>query len=186
MEQILYKVPVPQLAGMDEAGMRRAVEAYMRESQRQMRMIFEALGMKDDEQDAATSAAQKTADDLATRDADYVTETGTQGDWDYRKWKSGIVECWAHSLSVTMGTYSTWTTDLKYANGDINYPFTFASADDMDVLITVTDKSSTTEANGLLLIARKSTNKCSIRFVRKAALSPIYVNVYIRGTLPTT
>lgn len=27
---------------------------------------------------------------------DYIVEQGTSGDWTYRKWKSGVAECWAH------------------------------------------------------------------------------------------
>ena len=31
--------------------------------------------------------------------ADYVTEQGTSGIWTYRKWKSGIKECWANTTT---------------------------------------------------------------------------------------
>lgn len=148
---------------------------------------------------AAAAAAQKKADAAATpeqvaeaiaqsegRVSDYIVETGTSGDWEYEKYKSGAVECRATSFAVSMGTYADWTTDLKYATGDIDYPFTFADADDMDVDVTVTNKSGTTEINGLILIAIKSTTKCRIRFVRKTAASTMYVNVRIRGKLAAT
>lgn len=35
-----------------------------------------------------------TLSDLSNREADYVVEEGTKGIWTYRKWNSGIAECW--------------------------------------------------------------------------------------------
>jgi hypothetical protein len=49
---------------------------------------------------------------------DYVVEQGTSGIWTYRKWDSGIAECW--------GTYSNTISASTVSNGNyINYPFTF-------------------------------------------------------------
>ena len=134
---------------------------------------------------AAASDARKAATKQSLAYKDYIVETGTSGDWEYEKYKSGAVECRATSFAVSMGTWATWITDLIWSTGDINYPFTFANADDMDVDVTVTNKSGTTEVNGLILIAIKSTTKCQIRFVRKIAASTMYVNVRIRGKLAT-
>lgn len=36
--------------------------------------------------------------------ADYVVEQGTSGIWTYRKWNSGIAECWTTSTLNTTGT----------------------------------------------------------------------------------
>ncbi len=43
MELINYSVKVPQLDGMTEKQRNRAIEDYMRESNRQLRMIFEQI-----------------------------------------------------------------------------------------------------------------------------------------------
>ena len=63
--------------------------------------------------------------------ADYVIEVDTDGTWYWRKWKSGLAECWAHStgpsnapnwhitlpawvvsiISVTTSSYVTGRTD---------------------------------------------------------------------------
>lgn len=37
--------------------------------------------------------------------ADYIVETGTSGIWTYRKWNSGIAECWGY-----------WTTTSTFPN----------------------------------------------------------------------
>ena len=135
------------------------------------------------------SLAKQLTEESASKIAeitDYVVETGTQSGWKYKKWKSGLVECWASSLEVSMGNYSTWTTDLLYSTGSITYPFTFANSDNMDVFVNCTTKDGTTEVNGIILIAIKSTTGCQIRFVRKTAASKMYINAYIRGTLATS
>lgn len=46
---------------------------------------------------------------------DFVVETGTSGIWTYRKWNSGIAECWGKiGLTQTSnGSYSTpWVNNL--------------------------------------------------------------------------
>ena len=37
--------------------------------------------------------------------ADYVVAQGTSGIWTYRKWNSGIAECWTTSTLNTTGTF---------------------------------------------------------------------------------
>lgn len=41
--------------------------------------------------------------------ADYIVEQGTSGGWTYRKWNSGIAECWGtHKYALTR--WSAWGT----------------------------------------------------------------------------
>ena len=35
--------------------------------------------------------------------ADYIIEQGTSGAWTYRKWNSGIAECWGHFGTTSTG-----------------------------------------------------------------------------------
>ena len=40
---------------------------------------------------------------------DYVIEQGTSGIWTYRKWNSGVAECWGTtSVTVTLSTVATY------------------------------------------------------------------------------
>lgn len=43
--------------------------------------------------------------------ADYVVEQGTSGAWTYRKWNSGVSECWAH-FGTTSTNNGAWTTNF--------------------------------------------------------------------------
>lgn len=58
--------------------------------------------------------------------ADYVVEQGTSGIWTYRKWNSGLAECWG-IYTTTSACTKAWGT-LFYSDTlapRINYPFTF-------------------------------------------------------------
>ena len=58
---------------------------------------------------------------------DYVIEEGTSGIWRYRKWESGLAECWGNS-SQTIDINNVWDAagNLVYGTGEpVLYPFTF-------------------------------------------------------------
>ena len=64
----------------------------------------------------------------STTPFDYVTEEGTSGIWTYRKWLSGIAECWA---SYSYGSISAGGPIGGYYYGftsAIAFPFTYSSA----------------------------------------------------------
>jgi hypothetical protein len=59
---------------------------------------------------------------------DYVTSNGTSNGWRYRKWNSGLIECWC-SVSITP-SFSTWHTDFYISSstyGNYAYPFTMSN-----------------------------------------------------------
>ena len=61
---------------------------------------------------------------------DYVVECSLTGDWAYRKWASGIAECWCYKeiKNIEITQSDKWAgTDMYYKNlGRLpNYPFTF-------------------------------------------------------------
>ena len=52
---------------------------------------------------------------------DYIVEQGTSGIWTYRKWASGIAECWGKKIASVI-TSSTWAGYYTGAIGSINFP----------------------------------------------------------------
>lgn len=56
-----------------------------------------------------------------------IEEEGTSGIWYYRKWSSGIAECWLESdLSLTGSTPVAYMNDSAYlSHATVNLPFTF-------------------------------------------------------------
>ena len=53
--------------------------------------------------------------------ADYVVAQGTSGIWTYRKWNSGIAECWTTSSVNTTGTF--WANVMGGHGLYVNYNF---------------------------------------------------------------
>ena len=54
---------------------------------------------------------------------DYIVEQGTSGIWTYRKWNSGIAECWGEVQKTT--TFTVWTAPIYYGatyTGRYAYP----------------------------------------------------------------
>lgn len=61
--------------------------------------------------------------------ADFVIQQGTSGIWTYRRWKSGIAECWGRK-SVSTAIANAWGN--LYTSGslsalNVSFPFTFAA-----------------------------------------------------------
>ncbi len=50
--------------------------------------------------------------------ADFVIEQGTSGIWTYRKWNSGIAECWGTSSGTTSIT-TQWYQATMYVSDDV-------------------------------------------------------------------
>lgn len=45
---------------------------------------------------------------------DFVVEQGTSGIWTYRKWNSGVSECWGSVSTST--SYTKWTSPIYYGS----------------------------------------------------------------------
>ena len=45
---------------------------------------------------------------------DYITEEGTDGIWTYRKWNSGIAECWGTSNQTNVAATTKWPNASMY------------------------------------------------------------------------
>ena len=85
---------------------------------------------------ATTLGGVKVGDNLTISDGvlsgsytDYVVEQGTNGIWSYRKWNSGIAECWgtysATGVNIAKNNYS----GFYYSDAvNVALPFTFKSA----------------------------------------------------------
>lgn len=58
--------------------------------------------------------------------ADYIVEEGTSGIWTYRKWASGVAECWGEYTETKTHYGTAWTGGYAYQTSDVPLPFTFA------------------------------------------------------------
>lgn len=70
---------------------------------------------------------------LNKEDNDYIVEQGTSGIWTYRKWNSGIAECWGVQSVSVPSVSKEWgqsgsTVYYSDSFGGARYPFNFSSA----------------------------------------------------------
>ena len=72
--------------------------------------------------------------------SDFVVEQGMSGIWAYRKWNSGVAECWGRTEGRKVAINTLWGTEGRgiYTSEDailsVEYPFPFTS--DPKVLAT--------------------------------------------------
>lgn len=71
---------------------------------------------------AAASAHTHTKSQITglIEPSDYVIASGSSGEWTYRKWNSGIYECW-RQITGTITYSSTWNI-FKVFNGSADWP----------------------------------------------------------------
>ena len=107
---------------------------------------------------------------------DFIVDEGTSGSWTYRKWTSGIAECWARvAVSTTVNT--TWGG--LYVSGslsatNISFPFTFTAIPSLTVtlsgsgagafLVASGTGSTSTTKTGIYEIARGSASSTSSNY----------------------
>lgn len=71
--------------------------------------------------DAVAEAVPDAVAETLAELGDYVTEEGTSGGWNYRKWNSGKIEAWgSYSFSAKQG--SSWASGLYYTDETLPIP----------------------------------------------------------------
>ena len=84
-------------------------------------------------------------------EVDYIVAEGTSGIWTYRKWSSGVAECWASPWIDAGDITQTWGGWYFHTAKSIDsYPFTFKSAPS---ILAFKDNG----AEGLLIAAGSGT-----------------------------
>lgn len=119
--------------------------------------------------------------DMAGGQADWVIETGTSGIWEYRKWNSGISECWGSEGNSSVAVTAWSGTSLYTASfASINWP--------TGLFITaprIMEFAEVTSGNGWLSrnTGANSTGT-GVRYVitpKNTALSQVNIHTYAIG-----
>lgn len=110
---------------------------------------------------------------------DYVIAQGSQGSWEYRRWASGIAECWIGSYVVNLAFGAQWGGAPNIYSGDIaspgDYPFTFVSTP--LVLPTFASIVSNVNVDSFPLWARSDGTKTKCPSFRAICPSKVTGNV---------
>ena len=73
----------------------------------------------------SASNMNKIEDQIEAVSVDYIIEQGTSGIWTYRKWNSGIAECWgiySATLSNYSGSVGGASGQYGYTTGSLAFP----------------------------------------------------------------
>ena len=103
---------------------------------------------------------------------DYIVEQGTSGIWTYRKWNSGIAECWAlleHTAATT-----------GYAEAKFNLPITFKNRDYAQ--LTATGQGGWCKVRAPYDNASTSNNFVTLCYMNSTSSSTLtMVECYVKG-----
>ena len=110
---------------------------------------------------------------------DFVVEQGTKGIWTYRKWASGVAECWggqSYSSLAINNVYGNW---YYHSSNAIALPFTFSK-------LTGIQASAYATSNGLYGVSVKGgTSASQIAFYITSAKAEtsanLTVELYVSG-----
>lgn len=122
--------------------------------------------------DGGTITACTPASIISGVCADYVVESGKSGIWTYRKWNSGIAECWGiYSASGVNLAASHYSGFYYSASISVSLPFTFAAAPvgtysggctDYITFVTPTGQPTTTQVRFWIACLDADANNCSV------------------------
>lgn len=128
-----------------------------------------------------TQTVSAIDDTLVT--SDFIIEQGTSGDWTYRKWNSGLAECWAR-IAVNTAVQTQWGG--LYVSGSLSatnltFPFTFTAIPMINVNLSGSGSGAFIIASGS---GSSSTTKTGIYEIARgtsAAAANYGVNYDVRG-----
>ena len=112
---------------------------------------------------------------------DYIVEQGTSGIWTYRKWNSGIAECWGtNSYTVNFDTQIASNMRTSTSTNSVAIPSFLLSVTEFNVGgYNTTQTGWATSVTGGI-----SGSNIILSYMgwTSAGNQPIDVNIYIKGT----
>lgn len=115
---------------------------------------------------------------------DYIVEQGVDGIWTYRKWNSGIAECWGtHSWTVT--SWGAWGNLYESNNSYANYPTGLFISKPIVQIVPNCDNGAVGAASVEVWTGHTAIRTPSFNFIRGntgATNTTGAVNIYARGT----
>lgn len=131
------------------------------------------------------SIKSQIADILNRLGQDFIVEQGTSGDWVYRKWNSGIAECWG-THKYTLTGWSAWGTLYEGSSSGGAYyqesyptnlfkerPFSVASVKGINkgCLLETYTAGDSSQTDGYIVVRPNNTG----------SLGDVYINIYAMG-----
>ncbi len=114
--------------------------------------------------------------------ADWIVEQGTEGIWTYRKWNSGIAECWglAEISGLTWSSYTTGGIATSYNSSPAQIPMPTSLFTN---IISITANTHYAGSNvGWVANTTFSTTAVLLTFVRNGTTGVMRAFINIKGS----
>ena len=115
---------------------------------------------------------------------DYIVEQGTSGIWTYRKWNSGIAECWG-TYSWTITAWAQWGSIYESSSSYASYPSSlFVSAPTLyanNLPLSNGEATLAVEMNQTLASKARTPTLYLVRGTNGTANVTGYVNIHAIG-----
>ena len=112
--------------------------------------------------------------------ADYIVEEGTYREWTYRKWNSGIAECWLKLGPKEINIATAWGSIFVQDNAFLSQDYPFEFVEKPIFMVTPETNGGNfwlfTGAGG----STKQTPSISVARANAYTVNPI-VNIYVKG-----
>ena len=105
--------------------------------------------------------------------ADFVVQQGMSGYWTYRKWSSGIAECWGEIPSGSTSLQVTFWVNLPFSFSNINYIPTITPANNGSIIT----KSGDWNASGN---QQHQASRFALTYTATSAYEPTF-NIQVNG-----
>lgn len=73
------------------------------------------------------------------QDRDYIIEQNTDGIWTYRKWYSGIAECWGYTATSSVACTTAWGNGYYSPLQTVDFPYGLFASVPKSVQLTMWD-----------------------------------------------
>ena len=147
----------------------------------------ESLAKSIAEGNEKSNLIRRDLQDYQEQQKDFVVEQGEINEWTYRKWNSGIAECWKTIVCENVNCNTAWGSVYEdpHAFGNKTFPFAFVGKPNLDLCI-----SRTTDSAYFLTTPYGAATSCTSEntgtwyFWRPAAtknVATVYVDAYAIG-----
>lgn len=120
--------------------------------------------------------------------SDFVVAEGTSGIWKYRKWNSGLAECWARiSKTFTASDWASWGSNFYCGSSMTSgstpvYPFTFTAIPrEIVTLRGATGAQMWMSVGGSNTVSKMSSEYYPVRSTKPSASITAQADVYVVG-----
>jgi len=100
---------------------------------------------------------------------DFIVEEATSGEWTFRRWNNGYLECWCSEQVTIAANPTAWGNSYIIKGSAIDYPFEFARRPAQSISLYTADGSywvipnyNTTTSTGTYYCARPTTMSTAV------------------------